>query len=134
MADQPKDVYFERDGVRLHGLEISGGAADGTPVIMLHGGGSNGWGWGAPAPLHQMASATLPHIAKLHQRAGRATATSRPRLRPDRVRPRRAGGSQDALGGKPMVVVGHSRGGWSAAYVAGRGRIGVSHTWSLIDL
>jgi pimeloyl-ACP methyl ester carboxylesterase len=118
VADQPKDVYFERDGVRLHGLDW-GGAADGTPVIMLHGVGSNGWGWDALATRLHAALGDEYHLVGIDQRGYGDSDKPADGYEPDEYA-LDVLAIQDALGGKPMVLMGHSRGGWISAFIAGR--------------
>jgi pimeloyl-ACP methyl ester carboxylesterase len=115
----PRDLTIEGfGGVRLHALDW-GGRADGTPVVLLHGVGGNAWIWN---PLGQRLHAALGddfHVVGLDQRGGGdsdkpATGYLANDFAQDVI------AAHDALGGKPMVLVGHSRGGWLAAYIAGR--------------
>ena len=115
----PRDLTLQGyGGVKLHALDW-GGRPDGTPVILLHGVGGNAWIW---QPVAQRLHAALGddyHVVGLDQRGGGDS--DKPEtgyLANDFAQDVIA--AQDALGGKPMVLVGHSRGGWLAAYIAGR--------------
>jgi pimeloyl-ACP methyl ester carboxylesterase len=118
VATEPREVTFRRDDVKLHALDW-GGPADATPMILLHGCGGNAWTWGALAPLLRLALGDAYHIVGLDQRG--AGDSDKPETGYESID---FGldvlAVQDAMGGKPMVVVGHSRGGWTAAYVAGK--------------
>ena len=113
----PLERYFSNGEVRLHGLDW-GGPENATPMILLHGVGGNAWTWAALAPRLRAALGDEYHIVGIDQRGGG-----------DSDKPASGYGIeafaqdvlavQDALDGKPMVLVGHSRGGWLAAYLAG---------------
>ena len=111
----PSDVWFDGPGIRIHGLDW-GGPAGGPVVLMLHGVGGNAWIWADVAPRLR---AALPahRIVAVDQREGGDTdhpATGY--LASDFASDVAA--VHDQLGGGPLVLVGHSRGGWLAAYVA----------------
>jgi pimeloyl-ACP methyl ester carboxylesterase len=115
MEAPPADRWFDGDGIRIHGLDW-GGPADGTPVLFLHGVGGNAWIWDDVAPRLR---AALPghRLVALDGREGGdtdhpATGYGRERFVADVL------AVHDALGGRPMVLVGHSRGGWLAAWLA----------------
>jgi pimeloyl-ACP methyl ester carboxylesterase len=116
-APGARDVSFSREGVRLHGLDW-GGRSDGVPVIMLHGVGGNAWSWDALATRLRAALGDDYHLVGLDQRG--SGDSDKP---PSGYEPEAFAADvlavQDALGGKPMVLVGHSRGGWLAAFIAG---------------
>ena len=115
-TSQARDVLFERDRVRLHGIDW-GGAADGVPLIMLHGVGGNGWTWDAlGSRLHASLGESF-HLIGLDQRGSGDSDKPASGYEPDEFA-RDVLAVQDALGGKPMVLVGHSRGGWLAAFIA----------------
>lgn len=113
--DRPASRWFDGDGIRLHALDW-GGPPDGAPLVLLHGVGGNAWIWGDVAPA---LVAGLPghHVIALDQRDGG-----------DSEHPPEGYGRehfvadvlavQEALGGRPMVLVGHSRGGWLGAWLA----------------
>ena len=110
----PVDRWFDA-GIRIHGLDW-GGPDDGVPVILLHGIGGNAWIWADVAPA---LAAALPrhHVVAIDQRDGGdtdhpATGYERERFVDDVL------AVQDALGGRPMILVGHSRGGWLGAWLA----------------
>jgi pimeloyl-ACP methyl ester carboxylesterase len=111
----PVDRWFEGSGIRVHGLDW-GGPADGIPILFLHGVGGNAWIWDDVAPRLR---AALPghRLVALDGRDGGDT--DHPPTgyeRDDFVRDVLA--AHDDLGGRPMVLVGHSRGGWLAAWLA----------------
>ena len=114
-AVMPRDRWLPGAGIRVHALDW-GGPEDGTPLVLLHGVGGNAWIWGDVAP--RLASA-LPghHVVAIDQRDGGETdhppaGYGREAFIGDVL------AVQDALGGEPMVLVGHSRGGWLAAALA----------------
>ncbi len=113
----PEDVYFSRDGVRLHGLDW-GGAADGTPVIMLHGVGGNAWTWDALATRLPRSLGDGYHLVALDQR-GSGDSDKPPSGYEPTEFAQDVLAVQNALGGKPAVLIGHSRGGWLVASIAG---------------
>ncbi len=114
----PSEIAFASDGVKLHGLDW-GGAVGATPMVLLHGCGSNAWTFGAVAPLLRAGLGDSYRIVAIDQRG--AGDSDKP---PSGYGPsdfaRDVLAVQEALGGQPMVLVGHSRGGWQAAYLAGR--------------
>ncbi len=111
----PADRWFDGAGIRLHGLDW-GGPADGPAILLLHGVGGNAWIWDDVAPRLR---AALPdqRVVAVDQRDGG-----------DSDHPRDAYGRADftadvlavvaALGARPLTLVGHSRGGWLAAWIA----------------
>ena len=112
-----RDVYFSRDGVRLHGLNW-GGRQDGVSVIMLHGVGGNAWTWDALASRLRSSLGDGYHLVGLDQRGSGDSDKPASGYAPEEFA-RDVLAVQDALGGQPMVLVGHSRGGWLAAFIAG---------------
>jgi pimeloyl-ACP methyl ester carboxylesterase len=108
--------------VRLHVLDW-GGPPDAPLVVMLHGVGGNAYSF---ASLAQRLN--LPfRLLGVDQRGGGdsdkpATGYSAEDFALDVL------AIQDQLGNaRPMVLVGHSRGGWQAAYIAARWPERVSH-------
>jgi len=115
MQASPTNRWFDGDGIRVHGLDW-GGPEDGTPVLFLHGVGGNAWIWDDVAPRLR---AALPahRLVALDGRDGGdtdhpASGYERERFVADVL------AVHDALGRRPMVLVGHSRGGWLAAWLA----------------
>jgi pimeloyl-ACP methyl ester carboxylesterase len=119
------DVWFERDGVRLHAIDW-GGAPDGVPVIMLHGVGGNGWTWDAVATRLRRSLGDGFHLLGLDQRGSGDSDKPASGYEPDEFA-RDVLAVQDGVGGKPMVLVGHSRGGWLAAFIAAHWPERLSH-------
>jgi pimeloyl-ACP methyl ester carboxylesterase len=114
-GEGPADRWFDGAGVRLHGLDW-GGPPNGPAILLLHGVGGNAWIWDDVAPRLR---AALPghRVVAIDQRDGGAS-----------DHPRDAYGRADftddvlavaaALGTGPLTLVGHSRGGWLAAWIA----------------
>jgi pimeloyl-ACP methyl ester carboxylesterase len=119
------DVFFERDGVRLHAIDW-GGAADGVPLIMLHGVGGNGWTWDALATRLRASLGEGFHLIGLDQRGSGDSDKPASGYEPDEFA-QDVLAVQDSLGGKPMVLVGHSRGGWLAAFIVAHWPERISH-------
>lgn len=111
----PTDRWFDGSGIRIHGLEW-GGPADRPVVLLLHGVGGNAWIWDDVAPRLR-ASLPTHRIVAIDQRDGGDTDHPEDGYR-------REDFSADvtavhaALGGGPLTLVGHSRGGWLAAWIA----------------
>ena len=122
---QASDVFFTRNGVRLHALDW-GGAADGVPVIMLHGVGGNAWTWDPVGSRLHAALGDGYHLIGLDQRGSGDSDKPASGYEPDEFA-KDVLAVQDALGGQPMVLVGHSRGGWLAAFVAAHWPERLSH-------
>ena len=113
----PRDRWFDGDGIRVHGLDF-GGPEDGTPILLLHGVAGNAWIWADVAPRLRARLADH-HIVAIDGRDGGdtehpATGYERDRFVGDVLR------VHDALGGRPMMLVGHSRSGWLSAWIAAR--------------
>jgi pimeloyl-ACP methyl ester carboxylesterase len=112
---EPKDRWFDGAGVRIHGLDW-GGPPDGQAILMLHGVLGNAWIWDDVA---RRLRASLPdrHVVAIDQRDGGDT--DYPDVGYDRESfSADVAAVVDALGGRPVVLVGHSRGGWLAAWIA----------------
>src|SRR5581483_8814898 len=97
-------------GVQLHGLDW-GGPIAATPMIFLHGCGGNGWSFGALAPLLRQSLGDRFHFVASDQRGGGDSDQPDGDYSPDAMSQDTLA-IQDQLGGRPMVLVGHSRGGW----------------------
>lgn len=114
-APGPIHRWFAGDGIRVHALDW-GGPEDGIPLVLLHGVGGNAWIWADVAP-HLAAGLPGHRVIALDQRDGGDTehppvGYERERFVADVL------AVHDALGGRPMVLVGHSRGGWLGAWLA----------------
>ncbi len=117
MSQPPADRWFEGSGIRVHGLDW-GGPADGTPMLFLHGVGGNAWIWDDVAPRLRVALPGHRLVALDGRDGGDTEHPPTGYERDDFVRDVLA--AHDDLGGRPMVLVGHSRGGWLAAWLAGK--------------
>jgi pimeloyl-ACP methyl ester carboxylesterase len=111
----PRDVWFANGPVRIHGLDW-GGPADGPPMLFLHGVGGNAWIWDDVAPRLREVLPTHRLVALDGRDGGDTDHPPTGYERDDFVGDVLA--AHDALGGRPMVLVGHSRGGWLAAWLA----------------
>jgi pimeloyl-ACP methyl ester carboxylesterase len=110
------------NGVRLHLLDW-GGPRDGPLVVMLHGVGGNAYSF---ASLAQRLSVPFRLLGVDQRGGGDSDKPTTGYTAEDFALDVLA--IQNQLGqGKPMVLVGHSRGGWQAAYIASRWRERVSH-------
>ena len=86
---------------------------------MLHGVGGNAWTWDALASRLRPALGDSYHLVGLDQRGHGDSDKPASGYEPEAYAADVLA-VQDALGGRPMVLVGHSRGGWLAAFIAGR--------------
>jgi len=107
--------WLPGDGIQVHALDW-GGPEDGPLVLFLHGIGGNAWIWDDVAPRLRVALQDH-HLVAIDQRDGGETdhpptGYGLERFVADLV------AVHDALGGRPMTLVGHSRGGWLAAAFA----------------
>lgn len=114
----PREMFIAANGLRLRALDW-GGPAEAPLLLMLHGVGGNALSFGAVGPRLSAALGDAYHILAIDQR-GNGDSDKPPSGYRISDFGLDAVGVQDALGGAPMVLVGHSRGGWLAAYVAGR--------------
>lgn len=122
-AVNPADLFVSGyNGVRLHVLDW-GGPEMAPLIVMLHGVGGNAYSFGALAPrLH------LPYRLLAVDQRGGGDSDKPPSGYTAEDFALDVLSIQDELGGgRPMVLVGHSRGGWQAAYIAARWPARVSH-------
>jgi pimeloyl-ACP methyl ester carboxylesterase len=112
---EPSDRWYEGDGIRIHGLDW-GGPPGGVPLLLMHGIGSNAWIWADVAPRLR---AALPdhHVVAIDGRDGGDTDHPADGYELDRYTADVCA-VHDALGGRPMILAGHSRSGWLAAWIA----------------
>jgi pimeloyl-ACP methyl ester carboxylesterase len=116
----PQDVWYTLGDVRLHGLDW-GGSDQATPIILLHGVGGNAWVWDAVAPRLREALGDAYRVVAIDQRGhGDSDKPEAYEVYAAEQVGKDVLGVQQALGGKPMILVGHSRGGWVSAFIAGR--------------
>lgn len=116
-GDDPRELWFDvGDGVQLHGLGW-GSTSSGPIVLLLHGVAGNAWAWGALAPL--LAERLPGHrIVALDQRGQGDSDKPMDGHEPPTFAQDIKAVCQE-LGGESAALVGHSRGGWLGAYVAG---------------
>ena len=110
------DFWVDSGGVVIHGIDW-GGARDGTPIVMLHGIGGTAMSFNMLGPLLVAALGTRYRVISIDQRGSG-----------DSDKPERGYEQEffaadvlaviEAAGGSSAVLVGHSRGGWLAPYVA----------------
>lgn len=112
-----RDFYLAGDGVRLHAIQW--GSEAGQPMLLLHGCGSNALYWNAVAPLLVEQLGDRFRVVALDDRG--AGDSDKPRTGYD---PESCGcdvlSAGRQLGEGPMTLVGHSRGGWLATYIAAK--------------
>ena len=112
-----REFWVDSDGVRIHALDW-GGADGGAPVIMLHGAGGTGMFCNLLAPRLVASLGDTHRFVSIDQRGGGQSDKPERGYEPEGFG-RDALAVQDALGGRPATLIGHSRGGWLAAYIAG---------------
>jgi pimeloyl-ACP methyl ester carboxylesterase len=113
----PAEFWVDADGVRLHIFDW-GGAEGGEPVILLHGVGGTGMFCNMLAPRLVSSLGETHRFVSLDQRGGGDSDKPESGYEIEHFG-RDVLAVQDALGGAPATLVGHSRGGWVAAFVAG---------------
>jgi len=111
------DFWVDSEGVRIHGLDW-GGAAGGTPLIMLHGVGGNAMAFNMLGPRLVAAVGDAYRVVSIDQRGGGDSDKPAAGYEQEFFG-RDVLAVQQAMGGGPAVLVGHSRGGWLAPYIAG---------------
>lgn len=115
---EPADVYFDANGIRLHGIEWRG-REGAHPVLMLHSVGGNCWSW---YPLGRRLAARFGDAVRIVALDHRGCGDSE---RPDTgYDPATCAADvlavAEQLGAGPTTLIGHSRGGWMSAYLAAR--------------
>ncbi len=113
--DRPVERWFDGHGIRIHALDW-GGPEAGTPVVLLHGVGGNARIWDDVARRLREALPDHRVIALDGRDGGDTEHPAEGYGREDFVGDVLA--VHDALGDAPMVLVGHSRSGWIAAWLA----------------
>ena len=111
----PADRWFRSGGVRIHALDW-GGPDGGVPVLFLHGVAGNAWIWDDVASRMRGALPDHRLIALDGRDGGDTDHPPTGYERDDFVQDVLA--VHDSLGARPMVLVGHSRGGWLATWLA----------------
>lgn len=113
----PRDIEIVANGIRQHGIEWSQGPG-GHLVLMLHGVGCNCWTW---EPLGRRLAKRFGERVRLVALDQRGCGDSdRPATG---YSPEECAADifavADEFGGGPPTLIGHSRGGWLTAYIAG---------------
>jgi pimeloyl-ACP methyl ester carboxylesterase len=115
---QPREFWIRSDQVRIRGLDW-GGSPQGRPVIMLHGVGGTAMSFNMLAP-HLVASlGDRYRFVSIDQRGGGDSDKPASGYQPEFFG-RDVLAVRQAMGGGPATLIGHSRGGWLAPFVAGR--------------
>lgn len=115
----PRSLWLPGDGVRVHALDWGPVTGAAGLVLMLHGVAGNAWVWEPVASRLRDAIGDRCRIVAVDGRDGGltdhpTTGYEVERFGADLV------AVHDALGGGPLTLVGHSRGGWLAAWFAER--------------
>src|SRR5690606_29069540 len=113
-----RDFWVDADGVRLHGLDW-GGAEGGIPVILLHGIGGTAMSFSMLGPRLAEVLGDRFRVVSIDQRGGGDSDKPMTGYEQE-LFARDVLAVQDAMGGAPAVLVGHSRGGWLAPYAPAR--------------
>lgn len=115
----PRSVWLPGDGIRLHALEWGPDRPALRPLLMLHGVAGNAWIWEPVAARLRAALGAGWRIVALDGRDGGLTEHPASGYEPHRFGNDLLA-AHDAMGGMPLTLVGHSRGGWLAAWFAER--------------
>ncbi|MFC0527528.1 alpha/beta fold hydrolase [Phytohabitans kaempferiae] len=115
---EPTDIHINANGIRQHGIEWRGG--DGAHlVLLLHGCGSNCWNW---YPLGKRLAERFGdrvRVVALDHRGCGDSERPATGYSPD-ICAQDVLAVHEQLTDGPVTLVGHSRGGWLSAYIAGR--------------
>ncbi|MDQ7908911.1 alpha/beta hydrolase [Phytohabitans sp. ZYX-F-186] len=115
---EPSDINIQANGIRQHGIEWRG--RDGAHlVLLLHGCGSNCWNW---YPLGKRLAERFGdrvHVVALDHRGCGDSERPSTGYTPD-VCAQDVLAVREQLTDRPATLIGHSRGGWMGAYIAGR--------------
>lgn len=118
VTEQPRDFWIDSGHVRIHGLDW-GGSPQGKPAIMLHGIGSTAMSFNMLAPRLVASLGDRYRFVSIDQRGGGDSDKPASGYEPEFFA-RDVLAVADAMGGGVATLVGHSRGGWLAPYIAGR--------------
>ena len=124
--DAPAERWFDAAGVNVHGLEWNRAAGDAPVLLMLHGISGNAWHWNALAPLLRDRLGDRYRLVSLDQR-GHGDSDKPVEGHELEHTAKDVLAVHRQYGERPLVLVGHSRGGWLAAYVAARWPALVTH-------
>jgi pimeloyl-ACP methyl ester carboxylesterase len=115
---EPQSIWLPGSGIRVHGLDWGDQAAPAL-VLLLHGVAGNARIWDAVATRLRIHLGHAHQVVALDGRDGGLTEHP-----PSGYGPEDFGADlksvHDALGGRPLTLVGHSRGAWLAAWFAER--------------
>jgi len=114
----PPSIRLEGDGIRIHGLDFGPADAHGL-ALLLHGVGGNAWIWKPVAARLRDGLGGRVRVVALDGRDGGLTDHPTAGYEPERFAADLVA-VHDALGAGPLTIVGHSRGGWLAAWFAER--------------
>jgi pimeloyl-ACP methyl ester carboxylesterase len=118
MTEQQRDFWIESDRVRLRGIDW-GGNPRGKTAIMLHGVGGTAMAFNMLAPRLVAALGDRYRFVSIDQRGGGDSDKPSSGYEPEFFG-RDVLAVQQTMGSGVATLIGHSRGGWLAPYVAGR--------------
>jgi pimeloyl-ACP methyl ester carboxylesterase len=118
MTEPPRQFWVDSDGVRIRGLDW-GGNPQGKAAIMLHGVGSTAMSFNMLAPRLVASLGDRYRFVSIDQRGGGDSDKPTSEYEPEFFG-RDVLATLHAMGGGIATLIGHSRGGWLAPYVAGR--------------
>jgi pimeloyl-ACP methyl ester carboxylesterase len=118
MTEQQRDFWIESDRVRLRGIDW-GGNPRGNTAIMLHGVGGTAMAFNMLAPRLVAALGDRYRFVSIDQRGGGDSDKPSSGYEPEFFG-RDVLAVQQTMGSGVATLIGHSRGGWLAPYVAGR--------------
>lgn len=114
---EPRDIVIVANGIRQHGIEWSEDGK-GHLVVMLHGVGCTCWDWEPLASrLAERFKERMRIVALDHRGCGDSDRPDSGYTLPECAADVLA--AFEHLGGGPPTLIGHSRGGWITAYIAG---------------
>jgi pimeloyl-ACP methyl ester carboxylesterase len=117
-AGHPREFWIDSEHVRIRGLDW-GGNPKGKAAIMLHGVGSTAMSFNMLAPRLVASLGNSHRFVSIDQRGGGDSDKPSSGYEPEFFG-RDVLAVLHAMGGGAATLVGHSRGGWLAPYVAGR--------------
>jgi pimeloyl-ACP methyl ester carboxylesterase len=118
LGTTPREFWIDSDHVRIRGLDW-GGNPQGKTAIMLHGVGSTAMSFNMLAPRLVTSLGDRYRFVSIDQRGGGDSDKPTSGYEPEFFG-RDVLAVLQAMGGGVATLIGHSRGGWLAPYVAGR--------------